>query len=113
MGDISRNPADHAPTAGPIPDQSTKDVERAPRLVVIAAAVPPPCWRSWSARSFSPLDRSAPASPPSPRGCWRSGSAWTGLPWKAGESARPTGNGAPATPRGNDYRVAVTWGRPA
>jgi hypothetical protein len=39
MGDISRNPADHAPAAGPIPDQSTKDVERAPRLVVIAAAV--------------------------------------------------------------------------
>jgi hypothetical protein len=43
MGDISRNNADdladHDPTAGENPDQSTKDVERAPRLVVVAAAL--------------------------------------------------------------------------
>jgi hypothetical protein len=39
MGDISRNPADHDPTAGENPDKTTKDVERAPRLVVVAAAL--------------------------------------------------------------------------
>lgn len=45
MADISHNPADHDPTARPKPDQlkkddrSAKDVERAPRLVVVAAAV--------------------------------------------------------------------------
>ena len=39
MGDISRNPAGQDPTARPDSHQSTKDVERAPRLVVVAAAV--------------------------------------------------------------------------
>jgi hypothetical protein len=39
MGDISREPADHDPIAHPSRGESTKDVERAPRLVVIAAAV--------------------------------------------------------------------------
>jgi len=44
--------------------------------------------------------RLTPASPPSSRGYWRSGSAWTGSPWNAGGSAKPTANGAPATPCG-------------
>ena len=39
MGPISRNRADHGGTARLHPDRSTKDVERAPMLVVVASAV--------------------------------------------------------------------------